>query len=254
MRAGKLNYCLTGGIFALALGVSAAEAETANLSASQFLKDPDSLLKEYSAGGLPLVREVRSLIVEDARVVDRILEIAPKGSAAQEASIGAGMAQASKLLVDTNPEAVKKIQEAVAKSDIGPLVTAYGVVAGGVQTSSIGTGPGAGFGGTGLVGGVPLSQTLQRGANVPFTSGFANGSFTPGASSTFSFSGGSSTSNVGTSAASGSGSASGSGTTITQTFNVGVGCINMIAGNGGSVTITGGSTVNQSCSVSPTRL
>lgn len=166
-----------------ALGVAAAHADPASVPAptivklpdavvAQFKANPSALLTTYASGGLPLLAEARSLALTDPSVVDLLIDVARKGNDAQKGAIGAALAQAARILATSEPELAKKIQQAVAQSGLGPLITAFLALSNGLITTSLGEGGGA-AGSGGPVGGVGAFGGASSGASV--SSGQTNG-------------------------------------------------------------------------------
>jgi hypothetical protein len=162
---------------------------------AQFKSNPQGLLTVYASAGLPLSTEVRSLVLTDSSLVATLLTVAKGANDAQRAAMGAGLAEAARILVATNPQLAAEIQLAVAQSDLGPLITAF--IAGSNATQNVstdgaggGAGGGEGGGSGGPTGGVGNSGGSNSGPNpggVSFGSvngassfGGLGGGFAPG--------------------------------------------------------------------------
>jgi hypothetical protein len=133
---------------------------------AQFKANPQALLTTYASAGLPLSSEVRSLVLTDPSLVDALITVAKDANDAQKAAIGAGLAEATRIIVATDPKLAAQIQVAVAQSGLGPLITAY--IAGSNATVTAATGGGggdAGGGGGGPTGGVGSFTGSNTGAN-----------------------------------------------------------------------------------------
>ncbi len=144
---------------------------------AQFKANPQGLLTTYASAGLPLSTEVRGLVLTDPGLVDALITIAKGANDAQKAAIGAGLAEAARLLAATNPQLAAQIQVAVAQSGLGPLITAF--IAGSNATVTAALGEGGGGGGGGPVGGVGGSGGSNSGANPGGNSFGASNSASP---------------------------------------------------------------------------
>jgi hypothetical protein len=122
-------------------------AKLPDAAIAQFKSDPQELLRTYSSAGLLLSTEVRSLVLTDPGLVPLLLGVAKQGNDAQKAAIGAGMAEAARVLAAANPQLAAQIQLAVAQSDLGALITAF--IAGSNATRTAATAGGGGGGGGG---------------------------------------------------------------------------------------------------------
>jgi hypothetical protein len=180
---------------ALSFGAGEAPAQTAAGSAcarapsftklpdsaiSAFKANPAAMLAAYASAGLPLSTQVRSLMLSDPTLVDSLIDLAKSGNDTQKAAIGAGLAQASQVLVCTNPQLAADIQQKVVASGMAPLITAYIAGSNGTQTAATGGGGGAGAGGgggggSGPVGGVGGQSGSNGGAGAPGSFGTGNG-------------------------------------------------------------------------------
>ena len=151
---------------------------------AQFKANPQGLLTTYASAGLPLSTEVRSLVLTDPTLVATLIEVARSANDAQKAAIGAGLAEAARILAATNPQLAAQIQLAVAQSGLGPLITAFIAGSNATQTAATGgAGGGGGGGGTGgPTGGVGNFGGSNSGSNPGGVSfGVANGASAFGA-------------------------------------------------------------------------
>ena len=114
-----------------------------------FKANPEGLLATHASAGLPLSTEVRSLLLSDPSLIDALIAVAQKGNDSHKAAIGAGLAQASRILARGNPQLAATIQQKVAQSGIGPLITAFITGSNGIETAAVGGGGGGAGGGTG---------------------------------------------------------------------------------------------------------
>jgi hypothetical protein len=162
---------------------------------AQFKANPQTLLTTYASAGLPLSTEVRSLVLTDPGVVDALIDVAKNGNDAQKAAMGAGLAEAARILAATNPQLAARIQLAVAKAgcdpsgpakpdcaSLAPFVTAFIAGSNGIRTAAIGGGAGGGGGGLGggsggPAGGVGNSGGSNSGSNP---GGFSFGTLNSG--------------------------------------------------------------------------
>jgi hypothetical protein len=141
-------------------------AKLSDSAIAQFKGNPQALLTTYASAGLPLSTEVRSLVLTDPSLVDTLITVAKGANDAQKAAIGAGLAEAARIIVATDPKLAAQIQVAVAQSGLEPLITAY--IAGSNATVTAATGGGggdAGGGSGGPTGGVGSSTGSNTGAN-----------------------------------------------------------------------------------------
>jgi hypothetical protein len=145
---------------------------------ARFKANPQALLATYASAGLPHSTQVRGLLLSDPNLIDALIDAAKNGNDAQKAAIGAGLAQASQILVCTNPQIAATIQLKVAQSGLTPLITAYIAGSNATQTAATGGGGGGGGegGGSGPTGGVGASSGSNGGANPGANSfGTSNG-------------------------------------------------------------------------------
>jgi hypothetical protein len=135
-----MTYCSPGGrltatfvalaaMAALAPSVAAQVATPphalAKATIDRYDRDPQALLSDFSAGGLALASRVRAFVMSDHNAVATLLALARAGNDAQKAAIGAGLAEAAKVLERTDPKAADAIRQQVAQSGIDALVTAF---------------------------------------------------------------------------------------------------------------------------------
>jgi hypothetical protein len=167
-----------GSVSAQPTGDAAHTPSFAKLSDSaiaQFKANPLALLTIYASAGLPLSTEVRSLVLTDPSLVDALITLAKGANDAQKAAIGAGLAEAARIIVATDPKLAAQIQIAVAQSGLEPLITAY--IAGSnatVTAATGGEGGGGGGGGGGPTGGVGNFTGSNTGATTGGSLGALN--------------------------------------------------------------------------------
>ena len=77
---------------------------------AQFKANPQGLLTTYASAGLPLSTEVRSLVLTDPSLVEALITVAKGANDAQKAAIGAGLAEAARILAATDPQLAAQIQ------------------------------------------------------------------------------------------------------------------------------------------------
>jgi hypothetical protein len=150
-------------------------AKLSDSAIAQFKADPQALLTIYASAGLPLSTEVRSLVLTDPSLVDALITVAKGANDAQKAAIGAGLAEAARIIVATDPKRAAQIQIAVAQSGLEPLITAY--IAGSnatVTAATGGEGGGGGGGGGGPTGGVGNFTGSNTGATTGGSLGALN--------------------------------------------------------------------------------
>jgi len=196
MRNGSMRVALIATCCALTIGVPAATTAMAQAAAeaprrppapklpnaliAEFRANPRALLTTYVSAGLPLSNRVLGLVVTDPSLVDLLVDLAKSANDAQRAAIGAGLAEAAKMMAASDPRAAAQIQNAVAVSGTTALTTAFAAGSSGVQTTSVGGGGGGGGGGGeggagsgGQTGGVGGAEGANSGAT---SSGGAFGS------------------------------------------------------------------------------
>lgn len=134
---------------------------------AQFKANPDNLLTTYASAGLPLSTEVRGLTLTDPSLVATLIEVAKKANDAQKGAIGAGLAEAARIMATTNPAGAADVQRLVAQSGLSPLITAFIALSNGTLTAAIGGGggEGAGAGSGGATGGVGAAGGSNGGSN-----------------------------------------------------------------------------------------
>ena len=103
---------------------------------AQFKADPQGLLTTYASAGLPLSARARSLVLTDPSLVDVLIDVSKTANDAQKAAIGAGMAEAARILAAIDPQLAARIQLAVAQSGSESLITAFIAGSNATQTAS----------------------------------------------------------------------------------------------------------------------
>jgi hypothetical protein len=113
-----------------------AIAKLPNSAIAQFLANPQGLLATYASGGLALSARARSLVLTDPSLVNVLIEVAKNGNDAQQAAIGAGMAEAARILAVVDPQLAAQIQLAIAQSGSQSLIAAFVAASNATQTAS----------------------------------------------------------------------------------------------------------------------
>lgn len=113
---------------------------------SQFLKSPSDLLTQSPNGGPQLVSSVRDLVASDPATLQPILNLLANANKNQKSAIGAGLAQAAKIVVRSNPGLATEIQQAILNTKDQDVVLAFAAGAGDRPIGATGGG-GAGAGG-----------------------------------------------------------------------------------------------------------
>jgi hypothetical protein len=121
---------------AAGVGPAPAIVKLPNSVIEQFKADPQGLLEAYPAGGLALSSRARSLVLTDPSLVSVLINVAKAGNAAQQAGIGAGMAEAARILAATDPQLAAQIQLAIAQSGAQALIMAFVAASNATQTAS----------------------------------------------------------------------------------------------------------------------
>ena len=150
--SGSAKAPVIAAIFALGLilpGPTNASAQTAggvnhapaftklpNSVIEQFKANPQGLLTTYASAGLQLSARARALVLSDPSLVDVLINVAKSGNDAQKAAIGAGMAEAARILAAIDPQLAAQIQLAVAQSGSEALITAFIAESNATQTAS----------------------------------------------------------------------------------------------------------------------
>jgi len=141
--------------FMSALQPAAAQTSTGTPGASAaaaaaFLANPGQVLQQNPTGGQQLVSRIRDLAVADPATLQSILQLLATANKDQKVAIGAGLAQAAKIVVRTNQAYATQIQQAILDTKDQDVVLAYAAAAGDTATGAAG---GAGAAGGGAVGG-----------------------------------------------------------------------------------------------------
>lgn len=144
---------------------------------TQFKADPQSLLTTYASAGLPLSTQVRGLVLTDPSTVATLIDLAENANDAQKGAIGAGLAEAVRILAATNPALTAQIRRAVAQSRLGPLITAFVALSNSTIAPVIDAdGGGAAAGSGGPIGGDGASTGANTGSNTSaYSFGQTNG-------------------------------------------------------------------------------
>ncbi|MHC2253915.1 hypothetical protein [Bradyrhizobium embrapense] len=171
-----------------------ASAQRSPQATAQFLSNPAELLAKNPSGGAELVSSVRDLVSGDPATLQPIINLIANANKDQKAAIGAGLAQAAKVIVRTNPGLATEIQQAILNTKDQDVVLAFAAGAGDRPIGAAGGGGGGGgagggqtnplqFGGGGGGGPQPIGGS---GTNTPL---FSYTSSVTGLGSTFSNSG-----------------------------------------------------------------
>jgi hypothetical protein len=102
----------------------------------QFKANPQGLLTTFASAGLALSARVRALVLTDPSLVDVLITVAKSGNDAQKAAIGAGIAEAARILAAIDPQLAAQIQLAIAQSGSEALITAFIAGSNATQTAS----------------------------------------------------------------------------------------------------------------------
>jgi hypothetical protein len=168
-------------------GCFVAPARMSDAEISAFLAAPDSLLTQFSSGGLPLSNQARSLVGSSADALSPLIAVAAKANPGQAAAIGAGLARAARACATVNPEYASRIQDAIADSGNKALETAFLAANSETQTAALGGALGGGGSATGGAGAIGGGGTPGGGSNGSAGTTASTGS----GSSSFSSGGGS---------------------------------------------------------------
>jgi|GEM_PF-3111064 hypothetical protein len=144
----------------------------------QFLSNPSELLTKSPDGGAELVGAVRDLVASDPATLQPILNLLANANKDQKAAIGAGLAQAAKIVVRTNPGLATEIQQAILNTKDQDVVLAFAAGAGDRPIGAAGGGGGGGGASGGQTnplqfgpGGTGGAQSIGgNGTNTPFFS------------------------------------------------------------------------------------
>ncbi len=201
--ASALSFrAMAAAIVAVVVAMSAAPQQASaqqppGLTATSFLANPGQILQQYPNGGPLMITAIRDLAVSDPATLNTIVGLLPNASKEQKGAIGAGLAQAARILVKTNQAAAGLIPEAIARSNDQDVVLAFLIANGERELGTIGGGAGAGGGASGgAVGGQtnPLPGLVGSTGGAQGIPGGSAGTNAFGFSSTVSGGGGSSTS------------------------------------------------------------
>ena len=121
-----------------------ASAQRSPQATAQFLSNPAELLGKNPTGGAELVSAVRDLVSGDPATLQPIINLIANANKDQKAAIGAGLAQAAKVIVRSNPGLATEIQQAILNTKDQDVVRAF---AAGAGDRPIGAGGGGGGGG-----------------------------------------------------------------------------------------------------------
>ena len=139
-----------GAPLALTAGSGLAFAQSSiPQSVRNILAAPSALLESNPTGGPRLASQVRDVAVADKAGLQVLINLLANANKDQKSAIGAGLGQAARLVVRSDPTYAAEIQRVVAETKDQDAVLAYASAAG---DQRIGAG-GAGAGSSGAVGG-----------------------------------------------------------------------------------------------------
>ena len=122
-------------IFVLAIGFATpastpALAQSTSEAVTQFLKNPSELLAKSPNGGPGFVATVRNLVAVNPATLRPVLNLLANANRNQKSAIGAGLAQAARLVVKTDPGFAAEIQKAILNTRDQDVVLAFAAGAG----------------------------------------------------------------------------------------------------------------------------
>jgi len=117
-----------------------------SLTPSAFETNPGQALTQNENGGPQLAALVRNLTIGDPATLAAIIGLLPNANKDQKAAIAAGLAQAAKIELRTNPVFANDIQQAIAKTKDQDVVLAFAAASGDQPIGAIGGGGGLGGG------------------------------------------------------------------------------------------------------------
>jgi hypothetical protein len=105
-------------ILAAAIGLTnsastRALAQSTSETVAQFLNYPSELLAKAPNGGSVFVAAVRDLVAANPATLRPVLNLLANANRNQKSAIGAGLAQAARLVAKANPELAAEIQKAI---------------------------------------------------------------------------------------------------------------------------------------------
>lgn len=117
-------------IFVLAIGFASsastlALAQSTSEAATQFMNHPSELLAKSPNGGPGFVAAVRNLVAVNPATLRPVLNLLANANRNQKSAIGAGLAQAARLVVKTNPGLAAEIQKAILNTRDQDVVLAF---------------------------------------------------------------------------------------------------------------------------------
>lgn len=145
--------------------VSPAKLPDTEISA--FIGNPNGLLVDNPAGGLPMSSRVRALAGSSGAAVQAVVSLVPSANIEQRAAIGSGLARAARACARPNPLYAAFIQEQVASIEAAEVITAFLAASEEVQTAAV-----AGAGGA-AGGGAPAAGLGAGGLAGPFSGGLS---------------------------------------------------------------------------------
>ena len=115
--------------------------------ATAFLANPALLLKDNPDGGARMLAQVRDLAIADPATLQSLLSLTSSASKDQKAAIGAGLAQAARAVLRTNPTYANQIQLAIVNLKDQEIMVAYTAASGQQAIGATGGAGGALVGG-----------------------------------------------------------------------------------------------------------
>jgi hypothetical protein len=114
----------------LSASAAAAVQQINEAQAPAFLADPAQILRQNPDGGPRLVIEVQNLVLSDPATLQPVLKLLPTANKDQKTAIGAGLAQAARMVARSNPGYSRKIQEAVMQTRDKELMLGFAAASG----------------------------------------------------------------------------------------------------------------------------
>jgi hypothetical protein len=116
-------------LFMLTIGVTTTSppslAQSTSEAVTQFLKHPSELLAKSPNGGPGIVAAVRDLVAVNPATLQPVLNLLVNANRNQKSAIGAGLAQAARLVVKADPGLAAAIQKAILNTRDQDVVLAF---------------------------------------------------------------------------------------------------------------------------------
>lgn len=130
------------------LSTGVAFGQSTPAAVRSILAAPDALLDANPNGGPRLVSQIRDVAIADHSSLQIILSLLAKATKDQKSAIGAGLGQAARVLVRTDPAYANEIQLAIAETKDQDVVVAYTSAVGDQAIAAVGAaGSGGAIGG-----------------------------------------------------------------------------------------------------------